>query len=148
MEQIIEAFGIDGRLIVIQIVNFGLLLLALWYFLYTPVLNIIDRRQKKIEQGVKDAEAATRELEAADAKKSDILTEANVEAEAVVKRARDHAEKKGAKIVSDAQERGERTLLDAKTKAEEMKRRAQKESEKEVAKAAILAAEKILRERT
>ncbi|HMA79010.1 MAG TPA: hypothetical protein VKP88_07860, partial [Candidatus Paceibacterota bacterium] len=58
MEQLIQAFGIDTRLIVVQIINFGLLLALLSYFLYRPILNLLEEREAKITQGIKDAEAA------------------------------------------------------------------------------------------
>jgi F0F1-type ATP synthase membrane subunit b/b' len=56
MEEIIHAFGIDQRLIIIQIVNFAILAGALGYFLYTPVLRLLREREEKIAQGLKDAE--------------------------------------------------------------------------------------------
>jgi F0F1-type ATP synthase membrane subunit b/b' len=46
MGDLFAAFGINWKLLVIQAVNFGVLLLALWYFLYTPVLTMIDERKK------------------------------------------------------------------------------------------------------
>ena len=67
MAQFFAAFGIDWRLLLVQAVNFGLLLLALWYFLYGPVLKMIDDRRAKIAESVKVAEAAARRLEEAKA---------------------------------------------------------------------------------
>ena len=58
MEEILHAFGIDWRLILIQVVNFGILAGALWYFLYTPVLKILNDREEKIRKGIEYAEAA------------------------------------------------------------------------------------------
>ena len=51
----------------------------------------------------------------------------------------------GRGIVKDAQERSQALLAEAKLKAEEEKAYVLRESEKEVAKMAVLAAEKILR---
>ena len=48
MEEIIKAFGIDGRLIVIQIVNFTILMSILGYFLYTPILNLLRNVKRKL----------------------------------------------------------------------------------------------------
>ena len=110
MEEIIHAFGIDWRLIVIQMFNFAVLAGALWYFLYTPVLGILKEREAKLKKGVEDAEEVT--------------------------------------ILNEAAVRAERALADAAQKAEEIKARAHKESEAEIAQLAILAAEKVLRERS
>jgi F0F1-type ATP synthase membrane subunit b/b' len=50
MEAIVEAFGIDAHLIIVQIVNFAILMAALGYFLYTPILNLLRDREEKIAQ--------------------------------------------------------------------------------------------------
>jgi F-type H+-transporting ATPase subunit b len=147
MHEIITAFGIDWRLIAIQIFNFALLLGALWYFLYTPILTMIEKRRGQIEQGVKDAEAAKAELAAAEGEKASIVREAHQEAEAVALRAKEHAAEKAAALVRDAEAKKARILEDAKREGEEMKSKLYKESEAEIAKTALLAAEKILKER-
>ncbi len=146
MEEVLTAFGIDWRLIVIQMFNFALLAGLLWYFLYTPVLTLLQDRQKKIEKGVKDAEAAGRELENANAKRGEILTHAEHEAKDIVGKASERAEVKGAEILGAAEQKATRVMSDAAEKAEELKKKAERESEAEIAKIAILAAEKILKD--
>jgi F-type H+-transporting ATPase subunit b len=147
MEEIIHAFGIDWRLIVIQMFNFALLLLALWYFLYTPILKILEEREAKLKQGVIDAEKAAIALTEADTEKGIVLKGARIEAEGIVATAKTHAETKGAGIVHDAEVKAERMLEDAKARAEEERLQARKASEAEIAQAAILAAEAILAKR-
>jgi len=147
MEEIIRAFGIDWRLIVIQMFNFAILAGALWYFLYTPVLTIIKDREEKLKKGVEDAEAATQARLNANDEKATILTKAHTDASDIVARAAVHAGEKGDSIVRDAEDKAQRALEDAKQKAEEIKVQAHKESEAEIAQVAILAAEKVLVER-
>lgn len=147
MQEIIHAFGIDWRLIVIQIFNFSVLAGILWYFLYTPVLNLLAERELRIKKGIEDAEAAGAALRHADSEKHTILTEAHSEASAIVARASVHAEEKGSEIVIDAQHKAERVAQDAAQKALEIKAQAYKESEAEIAQVAILAAEKILNQK-
>ena len=100
MSELFAASGINWQLLIVQAINFGLLLFILWYFLYTPILKLIDDRQKKIAEGVKTAEA-----------------------------------------------RANSVLEEASARAEEAKRMALSESSKEIARAAVLAAEKILQTR-
>jgi len=145
MEEIVHAFGIDWRLIVIQMFNFALLLGALWYFLYTPILKMLEAREAKLKQGVMDAEKAALSLTEADTAKSAILKEARGEAETIVATAKTHAEAKGAAIVSDAEAKALRVLDDAKARGEEAQKEARRASEAEIAQAAILAAEAILK---
>ncbi len=147
MGEVFSAFGLDGKLIVIQIINFGLLLLALWYFLYTPILNLINERQRTVAKGVEDAKRAEAKLERAEGEKQEIIKQAHSEAGTIVSRSKEHAEKQGADIRAEAEQKHDRILAEAKQKAEALKRDAQKESEKEIARTAVLAAEKVLRER-
>lgn len=144
MQEIIHAFGIDWRLIVIQIFNFLILLLGLWYFLYTPVLSMLEKRKETIEKGLTDAAEAARALHDADKEKSAVLSAAHAEASAVASRAKTHADEKTALLLKEAEEKRERLLADAKREGELTKERLYKESEAEIAKTALLAAEKIL----
>ena len=147
MEKLIEAFGIDGRLIIIQIVNFAILAVALSYFLYNPILNMLKSREEKIKQGVEDAEAAAAAKASADTEKAEVLSAANKEAEDMVARAKTLADEKGAEIVKSAEDKAENTIQDARLKGVEIQNQARKESEAEIAKLAVLAAEKVLREK-
>ena len=76
MEQLIEAFGIDVRLIIIQVFNFGILMAVLTYFLYKPVLKMLNEREAKIAQGIKDAEEAAKVRGEATEEKKAILEKA------------------------------------------------------------------------
>ena len=145
MEEIINAFGIDARLIIIQLVNFGILMVALGYFLYKPILRILKEREEKIAQGLKDAEAAAEAKSQAGLEKQAILSKAHLEAEEVNKRAKLAADTTASEIVGAAQEKASLVLKDAELKSEQLKTQAKAESEKEIAQVAILAAEKILR---
>lgn len=146
MDQIISAFGIDGKLIIIQLINFGILMVALGYFLYKPMLRLLDERAEKIAQGLKDAEAAAAAKAEASTEKQTILTAAHQEAGEVAKRAKAAADATAAEIVSGAQDKAAAVLTDAEAKREQIKAAALKESEKEIASLAVLAAEKVLRE--
>lgn len=147
MEEILHAFGIDWRLILIQVVNFGILAGALWYFLYTPVLKILKDREDKIRRGIEDAEAAGKTRAEADTTRQEIIKEAHTEATHIVNRGTLHAEEKASTLLNEAHEKAARDITEAQKTATELKAQALKESEAEIAKLAILGAEKILREK-
>ena len=145
MEQLITAFGIDVKLILIQILNFGILLAALSYFLYKPVLKMLATREEKIVQGMKDAEDAAKAKASADEEKKGILSTAHKDAEEVGAKAKTYADEKAAVIAADAQTKAEGIIKNAESKSEEIKEQARKDSEAEIAKLAVLAAEKVLK---
>jgi F-type H+-transporting ATPase subunit b len=144
MQALLDAFGINGSLLLAQAVNFGLLLVALSYFLYKPVMKTIAERQAKVAQGVIDAERATEKLAAADTEAAERVSDAENEAEGIVTGARETASLEKIRIVKEAEARAAALAADADARAKETAAKALRESEKEVARLAVLAAEKIL----
>ncbi len=145
MEAIITAFGIDGRLILVQVINFAILMAALGYFLYTPILNLLRDREEKIVAGIKDAEAAAVAKAQAEVEKAAVVTAAHQTAAEVNARAKASAEVTAAEIVAAAETAGAAAKAKAAAEAEQLKVAAIKASEAEIVKTAVLAAEKILR---
>lgn len=148
MEQLIESFGIDGKLIVAQIINFVILLALLSYFLYKPMLKLLAERQEKIESGIRDAEAAAEARATADQEKRSVLTAATEKASELEKQAVLTAAKRSEEIVAEASEKAAGIVANAEKAGEALKIKAQKDAEADVAKAAMLAAEEILRQKS
>ena len=145
MESLIHAFGIDARLITIQVLNFAVLAGLLTYFLYKPILRLLEERENKIKQGLADAESAREALSGAEMEKKNILSEAQLNAASMEARAEAHAKEKAEVIMREANEAAAERVRQAEARAEAMKAEALKASEAEIAKSAILAAEEILR---
>jgi len=146
MQALFSTFGINVELLIIQAVNFGVAMLVLWYFVYRPLLKIITERKEKIAKGVADAEAAASARAKTEGERAGVLSAAEKEAESVVAKAVDEGKVERATIVKKAQERSDVMLEDARAEAEEARRRALAESEKDIARMATLAAEKILKQ--
>lgn len=144
MEEIIKVFGIDWKLIAVQMVNFGVLMFILWHVLYNPVVRVVEKRRAQIIQGVADAERASKALRDADAKKGEILTMAILEGERLIAEARATAKRNEVALMNIAHEKQERILAEASLKAEEMHRRAIQEAREEVARMVVLGVEKTL----
>jgi len=147
MEQLIEAFGVDARLIIIQIINFVVLAGLLSYLLYKPVLNLLAEREEKIRQGILDAEAAAKANAEATVEKQAILAAAQKEASAIDARAKDFGKQKTEELLAEANQKAAEVVKDAEAKSAQLKAQALKDSEAEIAKLAVLAAEKILAEK-
>lgn len=144
MGELFAAFGLNWKLLVAQSINFGLLLLILWHFLYKPVLKMLDERRGKIAESVRKAEAADRRLEEADLEGKEAIAKAAKEAQGIVLSARGRADEEAAEILKRTQAKAEQVLADAQARADEERRQALIAGEKEIARAAMLAAEKIL----
>jgi F-type H+-transporting ATPase subunit b len=144
MESLLDAFGIDWKLLIAQLVNFGVLFFALTYLLYKPVLKTLDERRAKIAQGVLDAERAAEAASTADADAAEVVKGAESEAEGIVSSARDLAGSEKARILKEAETRAAAVAADADARATEVAAKALRDSEKEIARLAVLAAEKVL----
>ena len=145
MEEIVRTFGINWKLLSFQAINFAIVLAVLYRFLYKPLLRLMEERQTKITQGVKDAEAAAQELREADEKKKILLTRATQEAEHIVEVAKKTAGDERDQMIKNAGERSATIVSDAQRQGEDEKRRILDEGKDEIARIAVLAAEKILR---
>ena len=145
MPALFAAFGLQLPLLIAQMVNFAVLMVALWYLLYKPVMKTIEARKQKVAQGVLDAEAAAAKLASADAEASTTVQEAEKEAEGIVASAREEAGSEKSRIVKEADARAAAIAADADARAKETAAKALRESEKEIARLAVLAAEKAMR---
>ena len=143
MSDLFAAFGIDWRLLVINLINFGLLLAALWYFLYEPLTSMLETRRRKMAQGVADAEEAKRQLSEIEGSRAEMLAKAGSEADEVIASARVAAQQKGQEIASASEASAQALLKDAEAQAIELKREAIEQSKQEVAKLIVLGMEKM-----
>ncbi len=143
MSQFLVAFGIDWRLLLINVVNFGVLLAGLYYFLYGPLLKVLEDRRAKVQKGVHDADAATAKLSEIEAARSGMLAQAGTEADEVLAKARANAQEKGKELLAQSEMAAAARLKDAEAEAAALKQQAIEESKKEVAKLVVLGMEKV-----
>ncbi len=146
MDQLFGAFGIDGKLLIAQLINFGVLFVGLTYLLYKPVMKTLDERRTKVAQGVIDADAASMKLATAGEEASTLVRSAETDAEGIVASARDAAGAEKARIMKEAETRAVAIAADAEARAKEAANKALRDSEKEIARLSVLAAEKVLKQ--
>lgn len=107
------AIGIDWKVLLAQLINFGILFAVLALVLYKPMRRKLDERSAKIKDSMEQAEQIKQQL-------------ANTEQ--LVKEQIDNARKEGQNILAQAAQIGERFKEEAKVEAK-------KEAENIVAKA-------------
>ena len=143
MGAIFTTFGIDWHLLLVNAINFGLLLAGLTYFLYKPIGNMLETRRQKVAQGVHDAQAAGVRLAEIEHEKGEILANAGQEADTIIAASRDEGSKKAKEIVAAAEGSASRALADAAAQAAELKNKAISESKEEVARMIVMGIEKL-----
>ena len=143
MGAILTTFGIDWHLLLINAVNFGLLLAGLTFFLYKPLAKMLEERRAKVAQGVADAHAAESRLREIEESRAQKLAEAGAEADEIIASAREAGNVKAREIAAQAEGSAARTLADASAQAGELKREAINESREEFARMIVLGIEKL-----
>lgn len=143
MSDLFAAFGIDWRLLLVNGINFGLLLLGLWYFLYKPLTTMLESRRQKMAQGVRDAEAAAHQLHKIESERADLLAQAGKEADDVVSKARALGAEKQRALTEAGETNAAALLTQAEAQAQQLKAEAIEQSKQEVAKLIVLGMERV-----
>lgn len=142
----VGTFGIRGDLFAAQLVNFLLVLLVLWRFAYKPILKMLDERELKIAESVKNAETIERRLRDAEAEHAKVVGVARVEAQAIVEKAIVDTEARKNEMVDAAKREVERVILKGKQQLEDERVAMLITARKDLVDIAVKAAAKILSE--
>ncbi|EKE19699.1 MAG: hypothetical protein ACD_8C00124G0048 [uncultured bacterium] len=147
MNELISTFHIDWKLIIAQLVNFGIVLFVLKQFAYGPMLKMMNERTAKIEKGIKDAEKAGKKLEEITQKEKEVLVEARKAAQEIVSKAEGVAMKNKEEIIVEAKSQAERILTDGIKKIEHEKSKMMQEVKGEIADLVVAATGKLIDEK-
>lgn len=113
MYQALHQLGIDWKLLASQGANFLVLLVALTFLVYRPVIKVLNERRKKIEFGLQSAAEAEKRLRSIDELRQTAAREASDQAYAKVAAAENTAKQAAIKITSEAQEKALAILTQA-----------------------------------
>lgn len=142
----IGAFGLNGKIFVAQLVNFGLVLLVLWRFAYRPIVAMLEARSEKIEKSVREAQEIEKRMKTTQVEREEMMKQARLDAQDVVRKASDHAEARGKAMSEKARAEVERIVAQGKVQMASEREKMLSEVRSEVVHLAMLAAEKILGE--
>ncbi len=145
--ELLDALGLNLKVLLAQLINFAILLFILWKFGYRPILNILAKRRKKVSQGVKDAQAAEEKLNAARGKEKEVISQAKKEALVILEEAKYKAEDKKRVILDKAKEEIGEVINHEKQKIQQEKAETLKSIKADVSQLVILAVEKVLQEK-
>lgn len=143
---VIGTFGVRGDLFVAQLLNFLLVLLVLWRFAYKPIMRMLEEREQKIAESVKNAEAIEKRLRDADVEHQQIVTAARTEAQAIIEKAIADTEARKAEMVEAAKREVERVIQKGKQQLDEEHQAMLVAARKDLVDIAVKAAAKIVTE--
>lgn len=133
MNELISTFHIDWKLMIAQIVNFGLVFALLYLLVAKPLGKLMKDRTQEITDGLENAKKAELEVANANLKREEILREAKDSAKNVITQ----SQADGKDIVKEAKDKAtlekEEIIRQAKLDAEKEKKTGDEAIRKEAA---------------
>ncbi|MFA5359539.1 MAG: F0F1 ATP synthase subunit B [Patescibacteria group bacterium] len=147
MENIIETFHLDVKLIIAQIVNFTIVFLVLYWFAFKPLVKVMAERTSKIAKSLDDAKKIEEKLAETEKDFNQVISEAKKQANSILEKAAFDADIKKQAEIKRAKEEIGQIINQEKQKMQAEKAATLKEIKKEVADLVITSVEKVLNEK-
>ncbi|MBP3453149.1 MAG: F0F1 ATP synthase subunit B [Clostridia bacterium] len=142
--QSLEVISINLWDVLISLANLAILFVLIKKFLYKPVKKVIAARQEAIAKEYAEAEAARTSAEASRTEYAQKLSGAQDEVDAMLEEATMNANRRGERIVADAQDKADGIIRQAQTEAEMEKKKAQATIRREITDVSAALTEKLL----
>jgi F-type H+-transporting ATPase subunit b len=142
--ELLTKLGINWELLIAQIVNFLIVLGVLGFFVYKPILNLLDARREKIRKSMEDAKRIENQMEEFDALRQEELKRLDQESGAYFERIRKQGEAMQEEILANAKKEAEVILQSAMRRIDEERRLMMEEVLKTVNTVVIKMTEKLL----
>ena len=145
--ELLAKLGIDWKLLVAQAINFLILLIILYKFLYKPVLKVLHDREEKIVKSLRQAKEIETNLQKSEEEKEKIISEARNEAGKIIAESKKMAEKVHKELTNKTKLESASILEQNKKQLKIEKESMFKELRGDVADMVRIATEKILRQK-
>lgn len=144
MDSLITTFHIDWKIVIAQLINFGIVFLVLYIFALKPLKKLMSERSQKIEKGVLDAKTNAELIENTKKQYEEIVSKAKIEANQVFQDGKKEAEKKKVEILEETKKDVEKMITDGKKTLEAEKTKMVEDAKSEIVSLVVSATEKLL----
>ncbi len=127
-----------------QMITFTLLVIFTMKYVWPPIMQAMQDRQKRIAEGLASAERGVREQELAKAKSAQKLKEAKQQAAEIIAQAQKRANEIVDQSKFEARDEGARQLAGAQAEIEQEMNRAREQLRNQIVGIAVAGAEKVL----
>ena len=141
-----EKLGLNLGFLIVQIINFAIIMVVLAAWVYKPLMNMLQKRREKIEKGLEDAQVAADARANAEKDAEALMTETQGKAAQMIREATERAENANRDVRSTAEAEIANLRKSALAEIESEKERALNELRVHVSALAIAAAQKIVGE--
>jgi F-type H+-transporting ATPase subunit b len=137
--------GINLASLIAQIINFGILFLLLRFLAYKPLMRMLDERSRRIKESLEQAERVKQQAALAGEETAKRIDEASLEGRKIVEQAMKAGDAVRHKAQSDANLDAEKLIARARVEISQERDEAVEELRKEFADLTVLAAEKVIK---
>ncbi len=146
MDSLITTFHIDWKIIIAQVINFGIVFAVLYMFALKPLKKLMTEREEKIAKGVTDAKENAEMIEKTRKEYDEVLNKARAEAHTIFQEGKRDADAKKAEMLEDAKNEVGVMIASGKKTLESEKAKIIEEAKKEIVSLVVLATEKVLKD--
>ena len=114
--ELLDKLGIDWKLLLAQLVNFGIVLLVLYKFLYKPLLKFLDQRSERIAKSLLEAKRIEESLLQLEVTKAETLAESRRQAQELLKQAEVQAQTQRQETLIRVKAEAEKVIAEARVK--------------------------------
>lgn len=144
MAELFAKLGIDWKLLIANSITFFIVLWLLWKFAYHPLLDLMDRRRKTIDEGLTNADKAKAELKAVEESKAKMIAQTKAESLQMLQDAVRDAETRRQELLSQAQADAHALLEKSKQQLHAQQQAMMEEAQGQLADLVVAATSKVV----
>ncbi len=144
---VVGMFGLNWKLFLAQLINFGIVLFVLWKWVFKPVTKGLSDRTDKIEGSLAEAEKIMKDRADFDSWKNDEIGKVRSESSAIIAEAKKSAEELKADTLQTTTDEQNRLIEQTKARLESEKILMIQQAKTELADIVVEATSKILKEK-
>ncbi|MBU1089559.1 F0F1 ATP synthase subunit B [Patescibacteria group bacterium] len=142
--EILTSLGIDPAVMLAQAVNFFALLAILSFFVYKPILKLLDERKERIAKAEEHAQLVEDKLARVEELTQKELKKAQAKSQEIINASKESAAQQGEELIANAKEKVGKIVEEGRAVIMKEKDDATKQIQTEVSRIVILATEKLL----
>lgn len=123
MESLIQTFHLDWKLLLVQAVNFAIIFVLIYFFVFKPLVGTMVERNRKIDKGIKDFADISRRIEEAKKEQETIISQAKKDAAACLSEAWKAEDEKKTEMVENARVRIGQVITEERSKMAQEKKK-------------------------
>ena len=144
---IVGIFGLNWKLFLAQLINFSVILLVLWKWVFKPVSSALEKRTKKIEDSLVEAQKIAEEKQTFESWKQSEIATVRTEAIGIIKQAKSEGETIKNKLLAETKAEQEKIIAQGKTVLIAEQQKAVEKAKEQLADLVIVATEKLINQK-